>query len=357
MDSKLLSISIPTYNRAGLLKELLGNILSFQSDEIEVVVTDNQSSDETAEILANIKDERLKIFKNSESVPGYYNMIIGLFNASGKYVIHCNDRDLLFTDKLPALLRVLREGNYSYVQTTRGYLEPSYKISIYEKGFDSLIHQKHSNHPTGMIFNVEIMHNYLNRENYKKYVDDTFTYSFLMRDLLVFEKSAWFDVGCWNERPSRIKLEVKSGSVYKGGLYFEPDRISVFMRSVLNHLIDNPHFVLNEEQKEKLILNILEYFHDQLMLKKTCYADNRECMHYGMKKQFMSIFQMKEIYQEYYNDVVSELMKLNVDDTTLVKWESMQKNYLERLMTDCLKADLDIILKKIRRKINPLYPY
>ena len=240
----ILSISIPTYNRISQLKELLGKLLSFESDEIEVVVTNNGSTDNTLQELSSIEDKRLKVFDNEKPVPGYYNMILGLFNATGKYVIHCNDRDLIFIERLQELIDFLKKGDYSYVQTTRGYLEPSRKVEIYEKGYESLLNQPYSNHPTGMVFNRELMHKHLQKETYLKYVDDTFTYSFLQRELLVYEKSARFDIGVWNERHSKIKLELSSGSIYKGGLYFEPDRIIIFMQSVISHIIGNKYFGL-----------------------------------------------------------------------------------------------------------------
>ena len=352
-----LSISIPTYNRISQLSELVERLLSFKSDDIELVVTNNGSTDNTLAELAKISDPRLKVFDNENPVPGYYNMILGLFNASGKYVIHCNDRDLLFTERLPELLDFLNKDNYSYVQTTRGYLEPSRKVKVYEKGYESLLYQPFSNHPTGMVFNTDLMHKYLHKEDYLKYVDDTFTYSFLQRELLVYEKSARFDIGCWNERHSKIKLELSSGSVYKGGLYFEPDRITIFMQSVIKHIIGNPYFGLTNDQESIIILKIIDYFKKQLIYKKICYADNRECAHYGMNKQFVSVFQMKKIYQQYIcacNEIIQDVGYGKVLDTI---WKEKQKTYMDVVFMDCMKADFSILYNKYKRLTDKKYPY
>ncbi len=352
-----LSISIPTYNRVSLLKELIGTLLSFKSDEIEVVVTNNGSTDNTLSELAAIKDQRLKVYNNEQPVPGYYNMILGLFNATGKYVIHCNDRDLLFVERLPELIDFLKKDGYSYVQTTRGYLEPSRKVSVYEKGYESLLNQPFSNHPTGMIFNTELMHKHLHKEDYLKYVDETFTYSFLQRELLVYEKSARFDIGCWNERHSKIKLELSSGSVYKGGLYFEPDRIIIFMKSVIKHIVGNPYFALTNMQEQIIIMKIVDYFKKQLIYKKTCFADNRECAHYGMKKQFVSVFRMRRIYQQYIDACTESIEKEGYGESLNIAWSLKKKEYMDGVLMDCLKADYSIIHKKIKRLVDKKYPY
>ena len=116
-----------------------------------------------------------------------------------------------------------------------------------------------------MVFNRYLMNKYLQKETYYKYVDDTFTYCFLLRDLLIYEKSAIYDNRIWNERHSSIKLKLASGSIYKGGLYFEPERICVFMRSVIKHLIGNPYFSLNENQEKTLIISVFKYFKKQLI--------------------------------------------------------------------------------------------
>lgn len=352
-----LSISIPTYNRVYQLKELIGKLLSFKSDEIEVVVTNNGSTDNTLSELASIKDQRLKVYDNEQPVPGYYNMILGLFNATGKYVIHCNDRDLLFVERLPELIEFLKKDNYSYVQTTRGYLEPSREVNVYEKGYESLSNQPFSNHPTGMVFNTELMHKYLHKEDYLKYVDDTFTYSFLQRELLVYEKSARFDIGCWNERHSKIKLELSSGSVYKGGLYFEPDRIIIFMQSVIKHIVGNPNFGLSPKQEQCIIIKIVDYFKKQLIYKKTCYADNRECAHYGMKKQLVSVWDMKDIYKQYIDACTVAIKDTGYGEELEDVWKMKRNSYMKGVLRDCLKADRFILTKKIKRLINKNYPY
>lgn len=353
----ILSISIPTYNRVEQLKELVESILFIDTPDIEVVVTNNGCTDGTMAMLRGIDDLRLKVFTNDKPVPGYYNMILGLFNSNGKYVLHCNDRDILCTERLLEFVEFLKNNNYSYISTTRNYLEPTYDLKVYDKGFSSLLNQDYSRHPTGMVFNRYLMNKYLQKETYYKYVNDTFTYCFLLRDLLIYEKSAIYDNRIWNERHSSIKLKLASGSIYKGGLYFEPERICVFMRSVIKHLIGNPYFSLNENQEKTLIISVFKYFKKQLIYKKECFVDNRECAHYGMKQRFISYFEMKKSYLQYLHECDDVLETTPYTDSLNREW-SMEKNKIMKyLLKDCLKADYFILVKKYKRLVDSKYPY
>ena len=104
-------------------------------------MTNNGCTDGTMAMLRGIDDLRLKVFTNDKPVPGYYNMILGLFNSNGKYVLHCNDRDILCTERLLEFVEFLKNNNYSYISTTRNYLEPTYDLKVYDKGFSSLLNQ------------------------------------------------------------------------------------------------------------------------------------------------------------------------------------------------------------------------
>ena len=302
MDKYILSISVPTFNRKAELKELVENLLSLKNGKLQVVITDNKSTDGTREYLKTIKDNRLKVCFNNEAVPGYYNMILGLFNADGKYVIHCNDRDYIDISKIEKLIDFLERNDFSFIQTSR-------------------------------------------------------TYSFLMRELVRFEKSAKYDIGCWNERNSKIKLKLKSGSVYKGGLYFEPDRICAFMKSVVRHILDQNKFELTLEEKEKLVINIIDYFKRQLILKKMCYSDKRECAHYGIKKRHVSYLEMKKIYRMYMKECEECLIEIGYIDKLKEKWLEKKKEYIHGLVKDCIKADKGILYRNLKRVISVDYPY
>ena len=94
------SVVIPTYNRAGFLREALGSALSQDYGNIEVVVSDNASSDGTPATMEEYAgDKRVRYFRNERNIGMYPNQRRALFDhASGDWAIMLDDDDYL-TDR------------------------------------------------------------------------------------------------------------------------------------------------------------------------------------------------------------------------------------------------------------------
>ena len=90
-QNPLLSICIPTYNRADVLDETLMALFlnpEFDSEKVEVIVSDNCSTDNTIEIIA--KYPLVKHYRNDINVNDK-NFNIVLSHASGDYIRLFND--------------------------------------------------------------------------------------------------------------------------------------------------------------------------------------------------------------------------------------------------------------------------
>lgn len=121
MDNKfLLSICIPTYNRATHLKECLDNIIC-QFDEavvknlVEVVISDNASEDNTQELAQWYQQrfDNIKYFKNQKNIGMDENIINSVLKASGKYCWHIGDDDLIQNGALRLIIKILEKRNPS----------------------------------------------------------------------------------------------------------------------------------------------------------------------------------------------------------------------------------------------------
>lgn len=88
----LLSICIPTYNRGSIVYECVKNCLKNDIEWIEVVVTDNCSSDDTRALLETIDDRRFKYIRNDETI-GVVNVAKTLHDGSGLFRYLLGDED------------------------------------------------------------------------------------------------------------------------------------------------------------------------------------------------------------------------------------------------------------------------
>ena len=107
---KILSICIASYNKSELTNGLVKSILTCSSPEMEVVVVDNASTDDTVEQLNSIKDERLRVVKNEENLGGSRNLVKSLYTGKGKFCLYTNDRDIVFPEKLDGFISFLKDN-------------------------------------------------------------------------------------------------------------------------------------------------------------------------------------------------------------------------------------------------------
>ena len=113
MTNILISICIPTFNRASLLETLLKK-LHFLNDEkfsrCEVVVSDNGSKDGTQKICEWYEDhsEYKFSYQSYDRHLGVGKNVIGLYSmAEGQYVLLLGDDDVILENKLLEIINIL----------------------------------------------------------------------------------------------------------------------------------------------------------------------------------------------------------------------------------------------------------
>lgn len=89
----LVTIAIPTFNRAALLQDCIAAALSQTYGNFEVVVSDNASTDETAEILKSHSDPRLRFVGQEINIGLLRNLNALLEHARGDFVVFVPDDD------------------------------------------------------------------------------------------------------------------------------------------------------------------------------------------------------------------------------------------------------------------------
>jgi len=114
MDDFYLTICIPTYNRATLLKGLIENIFSEidickNADDIQILVVDGNSEDNTTKIINELQSKRnIKYYRRAEKVGIDKDILKCVELADGKYCWLFSDDDRMTTGAISYLIDTLK---------------------------------------------------------------------------------------------------------------------------------------------------------------------------------------------------------------------------------------------------------
>lgn len=106
----LVSIIIPTYNRAEDLKRALQSVFDQTFTNWEVVVVDNHSVDDTDSLIKSFNNQKIKLFKihNSGIISASRNL--GLKHALGEYIAFLDSDDWWLPKKLEESIKYMIQG-------------------------------------------------------------------------------------------------------------------------------------------------------------------------------------------------------------------------------------------------------
>ena len=118
MNRAILTLCIPTYNRADALKgniEIIAEQLKEINDgEVEFIVSDNCSTDNTIEVVNHFIDAGIPIIfnKNELNLGSTGNFLKCINLATGKFILLLGDDDYLVSGALKYLLKCLNNKDY-----------------------------------------------------------------------------------------------------------------------------------------------------------------------------------------------------------------------------------------------------
>ena len=109
----ILSVCIPTYNRVRYLKELVSSLLPsidvLPEGTVELVVSDNLSTDETACYCRSVKRPYFRFWTNETNIGGDRNFLKCIQGAKGEYVWLVGDDDVIPNATLSQVLKLVSE--------------------------------------------------------------------------------------------------------------------------------------------------------------------------------------------------------------------------------------------------------
>lgn len=110
MDSTLVSVIIPTHNRASMLPRAIRSVQRQTYPHLEILVIDDASTDNTADVVANFNDPRIRYIRLEVNRGGSASRNTGIRAATGEYIAFLDDDDEWEPEKTREQLNVL-QGN------------------------------------------------------------------------------------------------------------------------------------------------------------------------------------------------------------------------------------------------------
>lgn len=130
-------IFVPNYNGSRFINESIQSILNQTYRDFEIIVIDNNSSDDSIEILSSIDDERLKVqkFDLTVNIGGNFNRCLELATADYFCLLHSDDiYDVNFISEMIMAfefdpIALMAHSNFNCIdQNGRLFIDSKYKL-------------------------------------------------------------------------------------------------------------------------------------------------------------------------------------------------------------------------------------
>jgi glycosyltransferase involved in cell wall biosynthesis len=109
-STPLVTIGIPTFNRSSKLGAAIRSALDQTHEKVEVLVSDNGSTDNTAAVVASFNDDRLRYVRQDTNRGMVANFNACLDGAKGEYFLMLSDDDTLHRNAVETLVSPLVNG-------------------------------------------------------------------------------------------------------------------------------------------------------------------------------------------------------------------------------------------------------
>lgn len=259
MSNIVLSICIPTYNRAKLLSECIKQIILCQSQEIEIVISDNASTDETQDAVKRIGDPRIKYYRNDKNLGFDANVLKLVERATGDFLFFITDEDYIKLKAIPWILKAIkRNRNITQILGTVGDKRPNHK-KIYYAYEDKILEPGHKS-LTEILFRnsymsgITLKKQSLDVSHAKKYIGFSYMAQVLQAQAMIAGSTLCTSKIFCYIGPIQGKNYIsmtKGGSNVKGKPYFHPMSRVYQLKERIKIIYD----ITNEKRTQRALLN------------------------------------------------------------------------------------------------------
>lgn len=108
MEAPLVSVIIPVYNGARTIRKTVESVLSQTYNNLEIIVVDDGSTDNTCGLISTVKDKRIHYYYQSNQDRSVARNT-GIQHVRGKYIAFIDADDLWLSEKVEEQVKLLEE--------------------------------------------------------------------------------------------------------------------------------------------------------------------------------------------------------------------------------------------------------
>lgn len=215
----LISIVIPTYNRAHVLPRAIDSVIAQTYPHWELLIVDDGSDDGTEELVGDYteRDPRIKYFQRPDDRLRGGNACrnIGAENAKGEYVAYLDSDDYWKDERLLKCVAFMENGNVDCIYSGRILIKNgvysigrSRTMNPSESAIDFLLSKNSLAVTPSLVLRIQIVHELKWDESLLRNQD----WDFFIR---VSKKFKWeyldnFDVVCIKDQEDRKQIDIPS---------------------------------------------------------------------------------------------------------------------------------------------------
>lgn len=293
---KYVSVIIPTYNRATTIKRAVESVLKQTYKLLEVIIIDDNSSDNTDEIIKKIDDERIRYIKLEKNRGANFARNIGVELAKYEIIAFQDSDDEWHEDKLEIQMKYMQNEEIDFVAT-------SYNQFINEK-FKMVV-------PS-----IKIKDKYLERILKSNFIG---TGTLVIKKEIILNEKFNIELPRLQDYELAIRLILK----YKGKFLNIP-KVNAYIQ---NNSISN--------NNEKLLLAMKKI----VKINRKIYRKNRKLL----SRKYLEIYRISMKINTYEKKYLYLSLRYNLEIKNVLFW-LFDKFYL--------MSDLEWIKKYIRRRKN-----
>ena len=127
--NKKVSVIIPTYNRSYCILNAINSVLNQSYVDLEVIVVDDGSLDNTKKLIENINSSRINyIYQDNNGVSAARNL--GIKHSSGDYIAFLDSDDVWFENKISEqMMFISKNSQYRWVHSNEIWIRNGERVN------------------------------------------------------------------------------------------------------------------------------------------------------------------------------------------------------------------------------------